>query len=134
MDKTVIIPINDEPDIVAARKKVREIAQNLQFNQINQGKVLTAVSELARNICRYAGSGEIEIEMLVEEKKKGIRITAQDGGPGIPDPVLAMKRGFSSSGSLGAGMPGVKTMLDEFELDSVVGKGTVITAVKWQLS
>jgi serine/threonine-protein kinase RsbT len=133
MDNTLVIDIKNEADIVAARKKGREIAQQLQFSLTNQARILTVVSELSRNIYRYAGCGHIEFVLVEQDRKKGIRIISVDQGCGIPDIEKAMQKGYSTSGSLGAGLPGVKTIMDEFELTSAPGSGTRVETVKWQL-
>ncbi|WP_066173724.1 anti-sigma regulatory factor [Bacillus marinisedimentorum] len=132
MDKSVIIHIRKEEDIVAARKIGRELSQTLNFQRINQTRVMTAASELARNIFRYAQEGQIEFETIEDHRKRAIKITAQDNGPGIKDIQKALKKGYSTSGGLGAGIPGVKNMMDEFAIDSSPEIGTIVTAVKWQ--
>ena len=129
----IIITIDSENDIIIARKKAREVSEGLKFSSINRAKVLTAVSELSRNIYRYAGTGELELEILPERIKRGVKITASDKGPGIVDISKAMRKGYSTSGSLGAGIPGVKTIMDEFSLETSPGSGTQVTVVKWEL-
>ncbi|WP_409254163.1 anti-sigma regulatory factor [Bacillus sp. SCS-153A] len=133
MNSKVVIIIESEEDIIIARKKVRELSDEYSFNPINRAKLLTSVSELARNIFRYAGEGQIQLELVMERIKKGIVITAADKGPGIEDINKAMERGFSSSGSLGAGLPGVKAIMDEFYIESSSDTGTKITVMKWEL-
>ncbi|MGM0844903.1 MAG: anti-sigma regulatory factor [Bacillota bacterium] len=132
MDKAVVIHIRQEADIITARKTGREIAQTVQFSLTNQARILTVVSELSRNIYRYAGSGQIEFQIVMQNKKKGIKIISTDKGSGIPDLSKVMKRGYSTSGGLGAGLPGVKAMMDEFNLSSSPGSGTRVETVKWQ--
>ncbi|RIW34736.1 ATP-binding protein [Bacillus salacetis] len=133
MDKKVVVHINKEEDIIFARKTVRKLGENMKFSSLNLARSITSVSELARNIYRYAENGVIEMEILSEPIKTGIRITAKDDGPGIENTKLAMKKGYSSIGTLGAGLPGVQTMMDEFTIESTPGEGTLVTAVKWQL-
>ncbi|WP_409304028.1 anti-sigma regulatory factor [Peribacillus sp. SCS-155] len=126
-----MIEINTEMDIVTARGKGREIAKALNFGAVDQVRIITAISELARNIFLYAGTGFIDIEAIEQQGKRGIRVIASDEGPGIADIRKAMEDGYSTSGGLGAGIPGVKRLMDEFSIDSEVGKGTTITAIKW---
>ncbi len=132
MDKSVIIHIRKEEDIVIARKMGRELSQKLNFQTLNQTRVMTAASELARNIYRYARHGQIKFELVEDTQRRAIRITAQDNGPGIDDIKRALMNGYSTSGGLGAGIPGVKKMMDEFAIDSSPETGTTVTAVKWQ--
>ncbi len=105
----------------------------MKFDLTNQARILTVVSELSRNIYRYAGTGHIEFELVEQARKKGIRIISTDEGCGIPDIEKAMQKGYSTSGSLGVGLPGVRSIMDEFKLESTPGKGTRVEAVKWQL-
>ncbi|WP_404407069.1 anti-sigma regulatory factor [Jeotgalibacillus malaysiensis] len=134
MQKSEVIHIHKEDDIILARQNSREIAKSLNFSATNQARILTAVSELARNIYRYAGSGEIKMEAIKEINKTGLRIVAADEGPGISDITNALKQGYSTSGSLGAGLPGLKRMMDEFQIVSEEERGTKVTVVKWQLT
>lgn len=120
-----------EWDIVAARQMGREIAKSLGFGTVDQARITTAISELARNIYLYAGEGEIYFEVLESLDHKGISIVAQDNGPGIKDISQVMEDGFSTSGGLGAGLPGVRRLMDEFDIESEVGKGTRIITAKW---
>lgn len=120
-----------EWDIVAARQMGREIAKSLGFGTVDQARITTAISELARNIYLYAGEGEIYFEVLESLDQKGISIVAQDNGPGIKDISQVMEDGFSTSGGLGAGLPGVRRLMDEFDIESEVGKGTRIITAKW---
>ncbi|WP_075619254.1 anti-sigma regulatory factor [Paenisporosarcina indica] len=125
------VEILTEWDIVAARQLGRNEAKEVGFGTVDQARITTAISELARNIYLYAGKGKIEIERISEGGKYGITIIASDEGPGIPDVRKVMEDGFSTSGGLGAGMPGVKRLMDTFKIDTVVGEGTVIKATKW---
>ncbi len=126
------ITIESEQDIVFARQTGRSMAKALGYDNIVQSRIATAISELARNIYLYAGTGTITIELIEKGDTPGLRITAIDHGPGIPDIRKAMEYGYSTSGGLGAGLPGVKRLMDEFSIDSVPGKGTTVTAVKWR--
>ncbi|MET3576017.1 anti-sigma regulatory factor [Bhargavaea ullalensis] len=125
------VDIHTEWDIVAARQLGRNEAKKIGFGTVDQARITTAISELARNIYLYAGTGKIEIERLNESGVFGIAIIASDEGPGIPDVRKVMEDGFSTSGGLGAGMPGVKRLMDDFRIDTEKGKGTTITAIKW---
>lgn len=127
----IIVDIHTEKDIVAARKRVKQLAQTLHFSSINQVRISTAVSELARNIYLYAGKGTISFEAYFDENKIGIKLTATDQGPGIPSVRKVLEDGYSTSGGLGMGLPGVKRLMDEFVIDSGLGIGTTIIAVKW---
>ncbi|MFD1205869.1 MULTISPECIES: anti-sigma regulatory factor [Sporosarcina] len=125
------VEIYTEWDIVAARQLGRNEAKKVGFGTVDQARITTAISELARNIYLYAGKGKIEIERVSEGKMSGIKIIASDEGPGIQDIRKVMEDGFSTSGGLGAGMPGVKRLMDEFKVISEAGIGTTITTVKW---
>jgi serine/threonine-protein kinase RsbT len=125
------IRIETEKDIVFARQTGRNLSKQLGFGNIVQSRIATAISELARNIFLYAGTGTITIEIVKDEKRIGLRITAEDQGPGIPDIRKAMEDGYSTSGALGAGLPGVKRMMDQFSIESTVGQGTKVVITKW---
>ncbi len=125
------VEILTEWDIVAARQLGRNVAKELGFGTVDQARITTAISELARNIYLYAGQGRIEIQQLMENGIKGILIIAADQGPGIPDVRKVMEDGFSTSGGLGAGLPGVKRLMDEFKIETIPGEGTDIRATKW---
>lgn len=125
------VQIINEWDIVAARQLGRDYAKDLGFSTVDQARITTAISELARNIYLYAGKGQISIYKLNSRGKQGLLIEAIDEGPGIADIRKVMEDGFSTSGGLGAGLPGVKRLMDEFAIDSEVGKGTRIEAKKW---
>ena len=125
------VEIVTEWDIVAVRQLGRNEAKEIGFGTVDQARITTAISELARNIYLYAKLGEIEIERLQNGEQKGIAIIAKDQGPGIPDIRQVMEDGYSTSGGLGAGLPGVKRLMDSIKIDSVVGEGTVIRAEKW---
>ena len=128
----VQVPINSDFDLVRAREQGRVLAGQLGFQQSDLTLVATAISELARNIVRYARRGEIVLRQAEDGGIRGIVIIARDEGPGIPDVNRAMEQGYSTSGGLGLGLPGVRRIMDKFEIVSEVGKGTVVTAVKWK--
>ncbi|HET7580676.1 MAG TPA: anti-sigma regulatory factor [Bacillales bacterium] len=127
---TSSIDIKNERDIVKARQLARECAKQLGFSHIDQIRITTAMSELARNLFLYASNGVIKME-LVEKEQKGLKIVSEDQGPGIEDIREALGDGYTTSGGLGAGLPGVKRIMDDFMIRSNVGKGTEIVAVKW---
>jgi serine/threonine-protein kinase RsbT len=131
MENRISIPINIEADIFIARQNSREIATNFGFGTIDVALIATAVSELTRNIITYAGKGKLTLELIEEQRRKGIRVVASDEGPGIENIELALQDGFSTSGSLGLGLPGVRRLMDDFEIHSKFGSGTSITAKKW---
>jgi serine/threonine-protein kinase RsbT len=119
-------------DVVGARRQGRILAEQLGFSASEATLVATAISELARNIVLYAGSGEIVIGRVDGAGRVGLAIIARDHGPGIVDVRLAVNEGYSTSGGFGLGLPGVRRIMDEFEIDSEVGKGTTVKVVKWQ--
>ncbi|MFC0274440.1 anti-sigma regulatory factor [Metabacillus herbersteinensis] len=131
MENQSCVKIATEWDIVAARQLGRNVAKELGFGTVDQARITTAISELARNIYLYAGQGEMRIERIHEMGKLGLKITSIDKGPGIPDIRKVMEDGFSTSGGLGAGLPGVRRLMDNFDITSAVGEGTDIQAVKW---
>lgn len=131
MSNQSLVEIQTEWDIVAARQLGRNVAKELGFGTVDQARITTAISELARNIYLYAGQGKIEIQRLTENGINGILIIAADSGPGIPDVRKVMEDGFSTSGGLGAGLPGVKRLMDDFKIETTLGEGTDIRATKW---
>ncbi len=131
MNEKSTIDIITEWDIVAARQIGRNIAKEIGFGTVDQARITTAISELARNIYLYARAGEIVIAQIEEEGKKGISITATDKGPGIDDVRKVIEDGYSTSGSLGAGLPGVRRLMDHIEIQSLMGKGTIVKIEKW---
>lgn len=132
MANEAVVPINTDTDIVAARQKGRELATELGFVSTDSTLLATAISELARNIVRYAKCGEIVIASVQAGDRVGITVVARDKGPGIANISLAMQDGFSTSGGLGLGLPGVKRLMDEFHLVSDANTGTTVTIKKWK--
>lgn len=126
------VPISSDADIVAARQMGRTLAAQLGFTSSDLTLISMAISELARNIVRYAKRGEIILKFANSNGRAGIIVTARDEGPGIPNIPQAMQDGFSTSGSLGLGLPGVRRLMDEFEITSEVGRGTMVSAKKWR--
>jgi serine/threonine-protein kinase RsbT len=131
MNNRSIVEIITEWDIVAARQLGRNEAKKVGFNTVDQARITTVISELARNIYLYARAGEICIEHVENDGKLGIRIIAVDKGPGISDVRKVMEDGYSTSGSLGAGLPGVKRLMDTMEVYSIVDEGTTVIVEKW---
>jgi serine/threonine-protein kinase RsbT len=125
------IAIRSDADIVAARQQGRALAQQVGFANSDLTVIATAISELGRNILKYAGSGEIVLRPARSGGKQGLVVVARDQGPGIADVSLAMQDGYSTSNGLGLGLPGTRRLMDEFSIDSVVGRGTTVTVKKW---
>jgi serine/threonine-protein kinase RsbT len=126
------ISIAKELDMVLFRNRLKEFAVKIGMGLVNQTKLITAASELSRNMLRYAGEGTALIEIVKGTKENGVRITFADKGPGIPDISQAMKDGFSTGKSLGLGLPGAKRLVSDFDIKSTVGKGTTIIITKWK--
>lgn len=132
MDFPACVNIENEWDIVTARQKGRELAKQIGFGTVDQARVATAISELARNIFLYAGQGTICFEVIeTAHLKRGLSIVSFDKGPGIKDISRVMEDGYTTSGGLGAGLPGVRRLMDEFDVKSSNGTGTEVRAVKW---
>jgi len=125
------IPVAVDADIVTARQSGRALAADLGFSPGNATLIATAISELARNILLYAGAGEILLAELDGAGRRGIRVVARDSGPGIADLQQALQDGFSTSRRLGLGLPGVRRLMDEFEIDTRLGLGTTVVVKKW---
>ena len=132
MSRERTVPIRSDLDIVTARVEGRDLAKELGFGVIDQARIATAISELTRNIVQYAGEGRAIMHSIEGRGRVGIEIICQDKGPGIPDIELAMQDGFSTSTSLGMGMPGAKRLMDEFHIESEVGMGTTVIIRRWQ--
>jgi serine/threonine-protein kinase RsbT len=130
-DDVVHVPVHTDADVVASRQAAREVAARIGFSPTDQTLLATAVSEIARNIVRFAGTGEVLVEPL-EEPRVGVRVTARDAGPGIPDVEAAMRKGYSTYAGLGLGLPGARRLVDEFAIVSETGRGTTVTMTKWR--
>ena len=124
--------IEKEQDVVPFRGRVKEYAVKIGMSLVNQTKLITAASELVRNMLKYGGGGTTLIEVISQGRDSGIRLTFVDKGPGIKDISLAMKDGYSSGKSLGIGLPGTKRLVNEFEIKSIVGEGTTVSIIKWK--
>jgi serine/threonine-protein kinase RsbT len=125
------VAINSAADIVTARQKGRALALELGFDGSDLTLIATAISEVARNIVNHAKSGEIIVGAVNHSSKRGIQVVARDEGPGIKDVARAMQYGYSTNKGLGVGLPGAKWLMDDFEIDTRVGKGTTVTMKKW---
>jgi serine/threonine-protein kinase RsbT len=126
------IALESEHDIIIARSEVRGIAARLGFRLIDQTRLVTVSSELARNIVKYARRGRMIAQPLdAAQGRPGLRLIFEDNGPGIPDIAAAMRDGFSTGRGLGKGLPGSKRLVDVFEIESEVGRGTRVTVVRW---
>lgn len=127
-----VVPIRSDGDIVTARQEGRALASLLGFSSTEATLIATAISELARNIVLYAKRGEIVLALLEDHGRRGIVVTARDEGPGIVDVRKALMDGHSTSGGLGLGLPGVRRLMDDFEIVSQIGKGTTVTVKRWK--
>lgn len=132
MHKHETMSINTSADVVLVRQAVRQFAVELGFSLIDQTKIVTAASELARNTLDYGGGGTVKLEALYEGIRRGLRLTFEDSGPGIPNIDLALKDGFTTGGGLGMGLSGTKRLVNEFNIVSHVGEGTCVTITKWK--
>jgi serine/threonine-protein kinase RsbT len=128
----VTVALRTQEDVVLLRHRVREQAVVLRFSLLDQTKIVTAASELARNAVIYGGGGEAIIETSLNNGRDGLTLTVIDHGPGIPNVEDAMRAGFSTGGGLGLGLSGTRRLVDEFELRSEVGKGTSVRIVRWK--
>ncbi len=126
------VAIKSDQDIVAARQRGRALAIELSFSSGDATLIATAISELARNMLSYARKGEMVLKRIQGSSRVGILVIASDDGPGIPDIRQALRDGFSTSGSLGLGLPGVRRLMDEFEITSQPGRGTIVKVKKWK--
>ena len=125
------VPVKTEPDVVAVRRRVREVASQLGLSLVDQTKIITAASELARNTIIYGGGGSMEMQVL-NGPRNGVRLIFQDNGPGIPDIELALRDGFTTGSGLGLGLGGSKRLVNEFDIVSYPGSGTKITITRWK--
>jgi serine/threonine-protein kinase RsbT len=128
----MVLAIRASEDIVRMRQVVREHAVALGFSIVEQTKVITAASELARNILNYAGSGEMAIEPVAANGRQGLKLVFSDKGPGIADIALAMKDGYTTGGGMGLGLGGSKRLASEFHIESQVGVGTRVSLTRWR--
>src|SRR6185369_2439467 len=130
--KSDTVPLRSTEDVVRVRQVVREWAIQIGFSLVDQTKIVTAASELARNTVTYGGGGTVLLESLNDERRRGLRLTFSDQGPGIADIKLAMRDGYTTGGGLGLGLGGAKRLVNDFQIDSAPGKGTTITITRWR--
>ena len=121
-----------ESDIVVSRQKIRSWATDAGFRLVDQTKIVTAASELARNTVQYGGGGELVIELVDDTDRRGLRLTFRDEGPGIPDVDRAMQDGYTTGKGLGLGLSGSRRLMNEFEIRSELGRGTTIVTTRWR--
>ncbi len=127
-----VMPLVSDEHVVALRRMVRERALELKLSLVDQTKLVTAASELARNTIKYGGGGEVHVIGLSDRFRQGIRLAFADDGPGIVDLGLALTDGYTTGGGLGLGLSGAKRLVDEFDIDTKHGEGTVVVIVKWK--
>lgn len=125
------VHIRSSADIVLARQQGRELASRIGFSTSNLTMIVTAISEVARNILEYAGEGEIAVKLIREGNRVGVKIVASDTGPGIADLAAVMRDGFSTGQGMGMGLPGARRLMDDFEIASKIAKGTTVVMKKW---
>jgi serine/threonine-protein kinase RsbT len=130
--KTETLPVETEQDIVVVRQTVRKLAQQISFSLVDQTKIVTAASELARNTVIYGGGGTMQWELITEGARNGLRLAFADQGPGIPNLELAMMDGWTSGSGLGMGLSGSKRLVNDFDIQSAPGKGTRVTIARWK--
>ena len=130
--KSDVLPLRTEQDIVLARQMVRKLTLELKFSLVDQTKMVTAASELARNTVTYGGGGTMQWENVLDGGRKGLRLKFEDKGPGIPNLELAMKDGWTSGNGLGMGLSGAKRLVNDFEIASKVGEGTRVAITRWK--
>lgn len=132
MQKIEELEIQSSADVVLVRQAVRQFAIEVGFGLVDQTKIVTAASELARNTLDYGGGGSVKLETLQDGGRQGLRLTFEDQGPGIPDIEMALRDGFTTGGGLGMGLGGSKRLANEFKIESVVGEGTRVIIVRWK--
>ena len=131
MTDEILVHVSSDSDVVAAREKGRELSARLGFSSIDLTLIVTAISEVARNILLYAREGDIVLRLDNHDGHRGIVVEARDEGPGIPDLDLAMRDSYSTGNGLGLGLPGARRLMDEFEIQSELSKGTTVVMKKW---
>ena len=131
-DRERCVTIRGEADVARAVLQAKRMTLEAEFDAVDQSRIATAVSELARNILKYAGQGEVRLRPITERARHGMEVVASDHGPGIADTKQALADHYSSGGTLGLGLPGVQRMMDDFELQSAAGAGTRVTIRKWR--
>ena len=132
VERASILDVRTSEDVVRVRQEVRNRSAAAGFSLVDQTKVVTAASEIARNTIVHGGGGKVQVEVLEAPGKRGIRLVFEDEGPGITDIKLAMQDGYSTGGGLGMGMPGSKRLSNEFYVESTPGRGTKVTLIRWK--
>ena len=132
VQKREVLPVKTSNDVVLARQKVRQLAVELRFSLVDQTKLVTAASELARNALDHGKGGTMTVEVLVNGARSGLKMIFEDQGPGIANVEDALKDGFTTGSGMGLGLGGSKRLVNDFSIESEVGKGTRITAVRWR--
>jgi serine/threonine-protein kinase RsbT len=132
VQKTETIPIKNSSDVVVVRKRVRVLAIEMKFSLVEQTKIVTAASELGRNTLEHGKGGSLELAVITNGARRGIRLCFTDQGPGIPDVALALKDGYTSGSGMGLGLGGAKRLMNEFEIDTKPGSGTTVTTIRWK--
>jgi serine/threonine-protein kinase RsbT len=130
--KSEVLPIKSDADVVLVRQVVRNLAVALHFGIVDQTKIVTAASELARNTLDHGGGGSVRVEIVEEAGRSGVRLTFEDSGPGIKDIEQAMRDGFTTGKGMGLGLGGTKRLTHEFAIQSEVGAGTRVTITRWK--
>jgi serine/threonine-protein kinase RsbT len=130
--KTEVVPIANSSDVVLVRQRVRAWTIELKFSLVDQTKIVTAASELGRNTLEHGGGGSLELALVSNGARRGIRLRFSDKGPGIADIPAALKDGFTTGGGMGLGLGGSKRLMNEFEIESRPGDGTTVTAIRWK--
>ena len=132
VQKTETVPIQSSSDVVVVRQRVRAWATELKFSLVEQTKIVTAASELGRNTLEHGGGGSLELAILVNGARRGIRLSFSDHGPGIPDVALALRDGYTTGAGMGLGLGGSKRLMNEFEIRTAPGKGTTVIVIRWK--
>lgn len=127
-----VMPVRSADDVVRVRQVVRQWATELRFSLVDQTKIVTAASELARNTLDHGGGGTVTLEMIHAGARHGLRLVFEDKGPGIADLALALTEGYSTGGGLGLGLPGARKLSNDFEVTSTVGQGTRVMIARWK--
>jgi serine/threonine-protein kinase RsbT len=132
ISKTETVPVHGAPEVVSVRHAVRRWAVEIGLSLVEQTKIVTAASELARNMVDYGGGGSMRMEALTDGMRRGLRLVFEDHGPGIPDIATALRDGYTTGGGMGLGLGGAKRLSNEFEIRSAPGEGTRVTITRWK--
>jgi serine/threonine-protein kinase RsbT len=132
VQKAETIPIKSSSDVVLVRQRVRVLAIEMKFSLVEQTKIVTAASELGRNTLEHGGGGSLELAVIINGARRGLRLRFIDQGPGIADVALALKDGYTSGSGMGLGLGGSKRLMNEFEIDTKPGSGTTVTVIRWK--